>query len=715
MALYPKQTQLPINLLRSNGLYTELVALSNHTVRRFHPLEWAAALGWPSILHSPCNLEDAWHQIGNTLSPHQALYALCLALSTPSFSYDFYILAKRLQQDSLDLISHSYHCLDSFLQPMYPPRLFPTTPVVPPITSLQSSLFFAPRNILLRTPNAQVVLTYQQQETLYTFVSRHNLSPTLLTTPLHNPIHPSITLQQLHLQHRFLCFDQDIPLPSPIYPSHDYLTFQSQQLHGSFYLIDDSQSSICIVNWTLGKATGSYHTNARTLQSIIQEWYPLHSFFQLTPQEDDTSFPLTGRLPHHHKVYFTLLVPRTFYLRSLCVYTPDLTIRVTMAISLALDYLYQLLLDKLSLNIGSFALYSYNLLLTRDHLCKHLLSNTIHLFYTSDGPQFSTPTHFPGIQQLIFMQTVHTQPTSSPLHSPDRPQTYQYLITGALGRNFAILNSPTLPTLRMYLLNHFGTDDFIYIQNHQLIQFDLSHHTIELRTPHRGGTDVLIKGLFGTLNIHPVDYTLDSLTHCLHSLFCFPSFYCIQQGKPLRDKVDPNFPVYVLGRLKGGASNGSIPKNVHQSTPPLNTANKLRRRENNADSPPRKLTQGSSSDEQSATNLSTDDKLMLILRETKANRRESKKLTTTVRSLESEMASSSRRLDSVEDQIGQLQGEIHQLESAQTVNLTLHHVAPLLKVPVLPLTFPPNLSIKNYVLSISEASLLIQETPFFIG
>ena len=412
----------------------------------------------------------------------------------------------------------------------------------------------------------------------------------------------------------------------------------------------------------LNEDLGIYiYTNARTLQSIIQEWHPLNSFFQLTPQEDDASFFLDGKLPNHQKVHFTLSVPRTFYLRSLCVHTPDLTIRVAMAISLTLDYLYQLLLDKLSLNIGSFALYSYNLLLTRDHLCKHLLSNTIHLFYTTDGPQFSAPPHFPGIQQLISMQTAHTQPTSSPLHSPDRPQTYQYLMTGALGRNFVILNSPTLPTLRMYLLSHFGTDDFIYIQNHQLVQFDLSHHTIELRTPLRGGSQILIKGLFGTLNINPLECTLDSITNCLCSLFRFPSFYCIQQGKPLRNKVDPDFPVYVLGRLKGGASNGSVPKNVHQSTPPLNTANKLRRRENNTDSPPRELTQGSSSDEQSATNLTTDEKLMLILRETKANRRESKKLTTTVRSLENEMASSSRRLDSVEDQIGQLQGEIHQL------------------------------------------------------
>ena len=301
-----------------------------------------------------------------------------------------------------------------------------------------------------------------------------------------------------------------------------------------------------------------------------------------------------------------------------------------MAISLTLDYLYQLLLDKLSLNIGSFALYSLNLLLTRDHLCKHLLSNTIHLFYTVDGPQFSVPPHFPGIQQLISMQTVHTQPVSSPLHSPDRPQTYQYLLTGALGRNFVILNSPTLPTLRSYLLRHFGTDNFIYIQNNQLIQFDLSHHTIELRTPLRGGSQILIKGLFGTFNICPSECTLDSVTNCLCSLFHFPSFYCIQQGKLLRNKVGPDFPVYVLGRLRGGVGNGSQLKNVHQSTPPQNTVNKQRRRDGNPESPPRELTQGSSSDEQSLTNLSTDEKLMLILRETKASRRESKKLNTTV-------------------------------------------------------------------------------------
>ena len=662
MSLYPKQTQLPVDLLRSNGLFTELVALPDHSVRRFHPLEWASALGWSSLLCLPSNLEDAWHQIGNTLSPHQALYALCSALATPTFSYDFYSLAQRLQQDSLALVSSSYTCVDFFLQAAYPSRLsYQIAPIIPPISSFQPSLFYAPRNIFLRSPTTQIVLSYQQQETFYTFVFRHHMIPSMLCTPLRNNIHPSITLQQLHLQHRFLCLTQDISFPSPVYTPHTYLTFQSQQLQGSFYLIDDSHHSVCVVNWTLGKATGSYHTNARTLQAIIQEWHPLSPFFRLLPQEDETSVHPDEHLPQHRKIYFALSVPRTFYLRPLRVHTPDLTLKVVMAISLTMDYLYQFIIDKLSLNIGSFALYSMNLLLTREHLCKHLTHPTVYLFYTTDGPQFSTPSAFAELQSLIFLQAVQTQPTSSPVTSPDRPQTYQYLLTGTLGRNFALLDSPTLPTLRAYLRRHFGTDNFIYTQNNQLIQFDLTHHPIELRTPLRGGSQIHIKGLFGTRYIYPTEYTLTSITDCLYSLFQCPSFYCIQQGKLLRNQVDPNFTVYVLGRLRGGVGNGSQPKNVHQSTPPPANANKLRKRDGISDFPPRELTQGSSSDEQPLTTLTTDEKLLLILRETKANRRESKKLTTTVRSLENEMSSSSRRLDAVEDQIGQLQGEIHQL------------------------------------------------------
>ena len=253
----------------------------------------------------------------------------CSALSTPSFTYDFYSLVTRLQQDSMDLISNAYHCQDSYLQPVHLHRLFPHTPIIPPVTSFQASLFFAPRNILLRTPTTQIVLTYQQHETLYTFTLRHHLIPTLLRTPLYNPIHPSITIQQLHLQHRFLCYDRDISPSLYTRVPQDYLQFQLQSLRGSFYLIDDSQTSVCIVNWTLGKATGSYHTNARTLQTIIHEWYPLDAFFRLTPQEGDTNFATEGRLPHHQKVHFTLSVPRTFYLRSLRVNAPDIALQVT--------------------------------------------------------------------------------------------------------------------------------------------------------------------------------------------------------------------------------------------------------------------------------------------------------------------------------------------------------------------------------------------------
>ena len=145
----------------------------------------------------------------------------------------------------------------------------------------------------------------------------------------------------------------------------------------------------------------------------MQEWHPPTPFFHLLPQEDETPLHLTDHLYDHRKVHFTLSVPRTFYLRSLRIHTPDLTLEVVMAISLTIDYLYQLLLDKLSLAIGSFALYSLNLLLTREHLCKHLLHTTIHLFYTTDGPQFSMPSTFPGLHSLIFLQTVQTQPTSS--------------------------------------------------------------------------------------------------------------------------------------------------------------------------------------------------------------------------------------------------------------------------------------------------------------
>ncbi len=73
MALYPRQTHLPINVLKDNGLYTELVPLSTHSERRFHPFEWAFALGWPSYLQLPIDLEEAWRNFdaGNSFRPLQ--------------------------------------------------------------------------------------------------------------------------------------------------------------------------------------------------------------------------------------------------------------------------------------------------------------------------------------------------------------------------------------------------------------------------------------------------------------------------------------------------------------------------------------------------------------------------------------------------------------------------------------------------------------------
>ena len=52
--------------------------------------------------------------------------------------------------------------------------------------------------------------------------------------------------------------------------------------------------------------------------------------------------------------------------------------------------------------------------------------------------------------------------------------------------------------------------------------------------------------------------------------------------------------------------------------------------------------------------MSQDDKLTLILRETKGTRKDTRKLTNSVQQLENEVASSSNRLDTVENQITSL-------------------------------------------------------------
>ncbi len=343
----------------------------------------------------------------------------------------------------------------------------------------KKSLFYAPRNILIRTPPCQIVLQYQQHETFYTFALRNHLTPSTLCTPLGNTIHPSTTLQQLHLQHRFLRSKSDISsLPITRTPN-TYVTFQSQQMHGSFYLIDDMTHFVCIVNWTLGKATGSYHTKARTLKSILQEWHPLTPFFHILPLEDEIPFHPEDPIHSHRKIHFTLLflVPFTYELFASIHQTLHSRPPWQSVLRWTIYTLYHLSLDKLSLTIGSFALYSSNTLLTREHLCKHLPNTTLHLFYTSDGPQFSSPTSFPGLHSLICLQYAQTHPTPSPVTSPDRPQVYQYLLTGALGRNFAILPTPTLQALRTYLLRHFGTNNFTYILSKQSISRIWSYTT----------------------------------------------------------------------------------------------------------------------------------------------------------------------------------------------------------------------------------------------
>lgn len=54
-----------------------------------------------------------------------------------------------------------------------------TLSIVPPspIVSFQHALFYAPRNILIRTPTQQIVFQYQQHETVYTFALRYHLCP----------------------------------------------------------------------------------------------------------------------------------------------------------------------------------------------------------------------------------------------------------------------------------------------------------------------------------------------------------------------------------------------------------------------------------------------------------------------------------------------------------------------------------------------------------
>ena len=268
MSSYPRQTSLPSSLLRTNGLYTELVSSSPSHVRRFHPLEWMAALGWPSFLCLPHDLSTAWHQLGNTLTPHQALFGLCAALSDVSSSYDFVSLLGVLLSHSTDLRVTAFHVADgflransgsSFLREFVPPTLSR-------IHSIQNTLYHAPRNLLFRTPTAQCVVSYHQHETFHAFCKRCGIFPSSISSPLRSVILPSATMAQLFFQHRFLNSARPFspPVGAFLLPPN-FIAPYPRPTPGTFYLLDDPISRVCIVNWTLGDATGSYHTTSRLL------------------------------------------------------------------------------------------------------------------------------------------------------------------------------------------------------------------------------------------------------------------------------------------------------------------------------------------------------------------------------------------------------------------------------------------------------------------
>ncbi len=77
-----------------------------------------------------------------------------------------------------------------------------------------------------------------------------------------------------------------------------------------------------------------------------------------------------------------------------------------------------------------------------------------------------------------FVNQTQPDPIPSPT-SPVRTPMYQYLITGALGRNFVLLTQPTLQALREYLQCHFGTFDFLFLQRRSIVS-DLTASPIEL-------------------------------------------------------------------------------------------------------------------------------------------------------------------------------------------------------------------------------------------
>ena len=193
---------------------------------------------------------------------------------------------------------------------------------------------------------------------------------------MNGTIFPSATMLQLNLQHRFLNTTQRIQRVSSDHNTSlppTFLTFQSRNLSGSFYLIDDQVHSICIVNWTLGQTTGLYYTTARTLAAIIQEWDPLSPYFTHIHTNTSIYADLSHGIPTHDPVLFSLHIPRAFHLRFLTVMTSHTTVYIRMATSLTISR---------DFTIGTFSLYDKDTFVTRQHGCRYLTNTQLHLVFT---------------------------------------------------------------------------------------------------------------------------------------------------------------------------------------------------------------------------------------------------------------------------------------------------------------------------------------------
>ena len=143
-------------------------------------------------------------------------------------------------------------------------------------------------------------------ETFYAFCKRCGIFPSSISSPLRSVILPSATMAQLFFQHRFLNSARPFspPVGALLLPPN-FIAPYPRPTPGTFYILDDPISKICIVNWTLGDATGSYHTTSRTLRDILAEWAPLtHCFHQVRTSQ----LGLFGSLWHssHPWEYYVL-------------------------------------------------------------------------------------------------------------------------------------------------------------------------------------------------------------------------------------------------------------------------------------------------------------------------------------------------------------------------------------------------------------------------